>query len=108
MKKMLSKINKTWTEDDLKKLSLNALRILSVFVKKNKLELSGEEIKEALKGKLEDKALGASMGLFSKYKNKDRLISPLLKISHGNSIWEIDKKYVSMLKDYIVKIEKYL
>ena len=97
-----------WDEKDILKLPLNALRILDVFISKNKEVLSTEEISEALKGKLEGKNLGGALAIFSKYKNKAPLLGFLLKIGQNNSLWEIKKGHFPVIKRAILKIRKYL
>ena len=97
-----------WDEGDVRRLPLNALRILDVFVTKNKEVLSTEEISEALKGKLEGKNLGGTLAIFSKYKNKAPLLGFLIKINQNNSLWEIKKGNFLVIKRVILKVRKYL
>lgn len=97
-----------WDEEDVRNLPLNALRILNVFVSKNKNVLSTEEISEALKGKLEGKNLGGTLAIFSKYKKREPLLGFLLKINQNNSLWEIKQSHLPEIKRAILKVQKYL
>lgn len=109
MKKI--KINKSsmeWTSETLHQIPLNGWRVLNVFVQKNKNILDSEEIKEALKGKLTGFRLGSALGIFGKYRTKEHLLYPLVKLTHKKTVWEVNSKYFSIVKDYIQKIEKYL
>lgn len=109
MKRVKAKSNsREWTSQTLSNIPLIGWRVLNVFVEKNKDKLESEEIKKALKGKLEKNALGGALGLFGKYRNREILLYPLIKKTPTNTVWEINPKYFPIIKEHIKKIKEYL
>src|SRR3989344_2411248 len=100
--------SREWTVETLHQIPLNGWKVLNVFVQKNKNILDSEEIKEALKGKLAGKRLGGALGIFGKYRTREHLLSPLVKLTHTKTVWEIQPKYFPMIKEHVQKIGKYL
>ena len=93
--------------DDLRKLPINAVRVLSVFIEKNEETLDSPELQEALEKRgISGKKFGATMAVFSKYK-KEALLRPILNLGRGNR-WLISEKYLSLIKDFIAEVIPYL
>ena len=108
MPKVKNKKDKSteWRLEDLKKLPVNALKILNVFVKKNKPFLDSADIKREL-GIKDGKELGARLAIFSKYK-KEPLISPVLRVGRGNTRWILEKKYIPLIEEVMSELKPYL
>lgn len=108
-KKGKTRLGSGWSQEDIEKLPVNALRVLRVFVETHKAFLDTDEIQKKLGLKNGDtgKKFGATMAIFSKYK-KEPLVSPVLKIGRGNTRWVLEKKYLATIKKVLSKVAPYL
>ena len=88
-KQKIKKDSREWTSETLHQIPLNGWRVLNVFVQKNKNILNSEEIQAALKGKLDGKKLGGALGIFGKYRTREHLLSPLIKLTYKKTVWEV-------------------
>jgi len=103
------KTDQGWSQEDIEKLPVNALKVLRVFVETSKPFLDTDEIQKRLVLTNGDrgKKFGAIMAIFSKYK-KEPLVSPVLKIGKGNTRWVLEKKYLPAIKKVLAKVAPYL
>lgn len=99
----------TWVVKDLQKLPFNAVKVLNVFIEKNKKVLDSVDLqKELEKDGLTGRKFGATMAIFSKYSKEEPLLRCVLRMGRGNSRWVISEKYLPMVKEYISQVAQYL
>ncbi len=105
MKKNIQKIN-DWDAAGIKALPFNLIKVLALFIKRNKLFLDSTEIKDALKFK--DKQVGGIMASFQKTaKGRSPLVFPIFRVGRGFR-WVINEKELPIVKKVISEFKKYL
>lgn len=95
-----------WTKEEIKKLPFNLLKVLNLFVEKDKQFLDTNQIEEGLG--LKGKKMGGILGAFKKVSgDKDPLIYPLFPVGRGNR-WVLNKNASKMVEEAIKEVKDYL